>query len=106
MKNHQKRAASGSLKAIQATKKPSTAYVKHRQQKRAVKSYLKQKRSWLPGILLQPITLVVLLATGVLMVGWTYHAMAETLTVTATVPAPALTEPATITFPADGSIFT
>jgi len=57
-------------------------------------------------ISLHPLSLLGLLSVGVLLATTTLQAMAGTITVTATNPAPPLTEPAIITYPSDGSTFT
>jgi hypothetical protein len=53
-------------------------------------------------VLLHPFTLFVLLCAGVLVAGSTFRSQAVSYDVTATVPAPALTDPAVITQPSDG----
>lgn len=55
--------------------------------------------------LLHPATIMVLLVAGVLIAGWTYHAVAASYTVNAKVPAPPLAEGAIITSPSDGTTF-
>jgi hypothetical protein len=57
-------------------------------------------------IALHPINLLFLLCLGVLMVAWTWHAVADTYTVSAEVLAPSLTQGAQITEPSDGDNFT
>lgn len=56
--------------------------------------------------LLHPATIMMLLVAGVLISGWTLRATADSYNVTAKVPAPPLTEGATITSPADGATST
>jgi hypothetical protein len=69
----------------------------------------KRRRLMLPihkRLALHPINLLFLVCVGVFIVAWTWHAMADTYTVTAEVLAPALTEGAQITEPSDGASFT
>lgn len=56
-------------------------------------------------ILLSPFMVFLLLCAGVLIVGSTLRGSAATYDVTATVPAPAVTTPATILTPADQAVF-
>ncbi len=53
-----------------------------------------------------PYIVFIFLCIGVLLSGWTFQASAADLTVTAKLPAPALSEPAIITNPTDGTHFT
>jgi hypothetical protein len=57
-------------------------------------------------ILLHPVSILVLLCAGVLITGWTIRSFADSLTVSATVEAPAPSSPATITSPVDQTHFT
>jgi len=57
-------------------------------------------------VLLHPITVFLLLCVGVFIVMWTYRAAADTVNVTAKVPAAALTSGALIAEPLDGTTFT
>jgi hypothetical protein len=57
-------------------------------------------------ILLHPVTILILLCTGVFIVGWTYQVIAANFTVNADVPALPLEEGATITYPQDGATIT
>ncbi|HSX05742.1 MAG TPA: hypothetical protein VLF69_04705 [Candidatus Saccharimonadales bacterium] len=56
-------------------------------------------------MLLHPLGIFIMLCTGVLMVGWTYHALAAT-TISSTIEAPPLQEAATIDSPVGGTTFT
>ena len=53
---------------------------------------------------LHPLTVFMLMLTGVIIAGWTVYAGAASYTVNAKVPAPPLTEGAVITSPADGTV--
>jgi hypothetical protein len=55
--------------------------------------------------LLHPATVFFLLCLGVLLIGWTWRASAVSYSISARIPAAPLTEPATITNPADGASF-
>ncbi|HKU19043.1 MAG TPA: hypothetical protein VJP80_07310 [Candidatus Saccharimonadales bacterium] len=76
------------------TKKAITGGSLH--QKRAA---VKRARPLHKRVLLHPFTVMVLLCTGVLMVGMTIQGFAASYLVTATVPAPPVTHPAIITAP-------
>ncbi len=65
----------------------------------AVKRAIRRRRPIHKRVLLHPITFFGLLCFGVFLVGITWHGLALSYTVTATIPAPALTEPAIITSP-------
>jgi hypothetical protein len=70
-----------------------------------VKRYSTQKRRS-KFILPWPLIVFLILATGVLLVGWTFQATADDIHVTAKVSAPLPSGPAVITSPGDGSRFT
>lgn len=55
---------------------------------------------------LHPVSIFVLLLTGVLIIGWTFHSAADSYSLTGKVAAPPLTEGAVISEPADGATFT
>lgn len=67
----------------------------------AVRSQLPRHRR----ILVHPVTVLVLLCAGVFIVGLTYKTLAASVTATARVAAPALTEGAVITAPTEGQTF-
>ncbi len=106
MPKTKKRAHLSVARSKKTKRLPKTASLSHRQRRKAIKHYVKQKRRPFARILLQPISIVLLMAIGILMVGWTYEAIADDIVVTATVPAPPLTQPATITSPTNGANFT
>lgn len=70
------------------------------------KRTVKGKRPLHKRFLLHPITVFGLLCCGVFLVSMTLRSIAESYTVTATVPAPALTEPAIITSPVGNTTIT
>ena len=65
----------------------------------AVKRAIRRRRPIHKRVLLHPITFFGLLCFGVFLVGITWHGLALSYTVTATIPAPALTELVIITSP-------
>ena len=72
-----------------------------------VHSIRKARRSNYPvhkRMLLNPLSMFILLCTGVFMAGWTYHVVAATL-ISSTIEAPPLDAPATIDTPDDGAAF-
>jgi hypothetical protein len=69
----------------------------------AIKHVVHQNRSVRKNIALHPINVLFLLCVGVLLVVFTINVLADSFTVTAVVPAPALTDPATIISPTDGT---
>jgi hypothetical protein len=77
-------------------KKPSPEVV-------AAKKVIRNKQPIHRRIALQPIIVMMLLCVGVMLAAFTMNALADSITVTATVPAPGLTVPAVITDPTDGS---
>jgi hypothetical protein len=69
----------------------------------AARKAIRSKRPIHKRIALQPITVLLLLCVGVLLCALTIRALAaDTVTTTAVVPAPPLTQPADITNPTDG----
>ncbi len=62
----------------------------------------RSKRSLHRRFLFHPATLMVILLAGVLIAGWTYEVIADTI-ISSTIEAPSLQSGATITSPADGS---
>ena len=77
-----------------------------KKQKIAAKRKIRSRRSFFRKLSLHPITLMLILCVGVFILTWSYEAVADSYTVTVTLPAIPLTEGATITSPADGSILT
>ncbi len=53
-------------------------------------------------IALQPISILALMCIGVMLAAFTLNSLADSITVTATIPAPPLTQPAVIATPPDG----
>jgi len=74
--------------------------------KAAAKRKIRRARPVHKRILLHPVSILIVLCAGVFIVGWTIRTVADSYTVTATVEAPAPTDPATITYPVDQSHFT
>jgi len=72
---------------------------------RLIKRQIRKNRQLHKRIMLHPITLLFVLAVGVLVFEWTYRVVADTISVTATVPAVVLTKPAIVTSPTDGFTF-
>ena len=70
---------------------------------RAVRRAIRGRRPAHKRVLLHPISLFGLLCVGVLLANITWHSLAATIHTTAKVQAPALTDPAVITSPADGT---
>jgi hypothetical protein len=77
---------------------PRTKTAKSRTSK---KSASRPKRWFIP----YPLVLFLLLAAGVFLVAWTFRVSAEDILVTARIQGPAITTPAIITSPADGTHF-
>jgi hypothetical protein len=76
-------------------KKPSAKVI-------AAKKAIRQKQPLHRRFALQPVTIMMLMCVGVLLCTFTLNALADSITVTATVPAPALSDPAVITNLTDG----
>jgi hypothetical protein len=79
--------------AGKATARPSKTAAKR------VQSAVRAKRSWHQRLLLHPFSVMVLLCAGVLIVGASFRGYADSYNVTATVPAPTITQPAVISTP-------
>jgi hypothetical protein len=73
--------------------------------KKTIKQQIRSKRRLHKRILLHPITVLFLLVIIVFVFEWTYRVLADTVSITATVPAAVLTTPAVITTPTDGFSF-
>ncbi len=69
------------------------------------KLVVKKNRLFHHRIVLHPLTVFLLLCTGVLIMSWTYRAAADTYIVTGKVAAPALVDAATISAPTNGANF-
>jgi hypothetical protein len=65
-----------------------------------------RKRPKHKKIMLHPGSIFLMLLIGVILVSSTLYSSADSYTVNAVVPAPAITTPATITSPSDGQVFT
>jgi len=74
--------------------------------KKIIKQQIRKKRGLHKRILMHPITMLFVLVIIVFVFEWTYRVVADTITITATVPAATLTTPAVITSPTDGFSFT
>jgi len=74
--------------------------------KKIIKQQIRKKRPLHKRVLLHPITMLFVLVIGVFVFEWTYRVVADTISITATVPAATLTSPAIITSPTDGFSFT
>jgi hypothetical protein len=72
----------------------------------AAKRAIRKRRPIHKRVLLHPITFFGLLCFGVFLTGITWHGLALSYTVTGTIPAAPLTEPAIITWPAANTILT
>lgn len=75
--------------------------VKHKSKKAQIKHLIRRKRPLHKRILLHPATIFLLLCTGVLIIGSTFRADAENITVTASILAPLPSSAAEITYPAN-----
>lgn len=76
------------------------------QKKSRLKQKIRASRPFHRKFILHPITVFIVLCVTVLVIGWTYEAVAASYAVTAEVPAAPLTEGATITSPTAGTIVT
>ncbi len=83
----------------------SAAHKRSKAQKKAVRSFLRKKRSLHVRLQLHPAGIMVQLCVGVLLFASTIAAFGDNLTVTGKVPADPLTNPAVIVTPLDGSRF-
>src|SRR5690242_3374732 len=83
--------------------RPAASRKRDLQARRALKARVRHSRPIHHRFLLHPATGMMVLAAGVLIAGWTFRAAADSYTVTGKIPAPPLTDGATITSPADGS---
>lgn len=93
---------------MKKAKKPrvaAKAAARHHHRKRAIKQQIRLARPWHRRLVLHPATMFGLLCTGVFIISWSYRAIADSYTVSAKVPAPALTEGAVITSPTNGTTF-
>jgi hypothetical protein len=81
------------------------AKARHHHRKQAIRQQIRLARPWHRRLVLHPATVFTLLCAGVFIISWTYGAVADSYTVSAKVPAPALTEGAVITAPTNGSTF-
>ncbi|MEK7594732.1 MAG: hypothetical protein AAB436_03790 [Patescibacteria group bacterium] len=81
----------------------NTAHKRSKAQKKAIKSFLRKKRSLHVRLTLHPASVMVQLCVGVLLIASTIAAFGDSYTVTGKVAAPALTDPAEIVTPLDGS---
>ena len=70
--------------------------------KRTSKKLASQKRRW---FIPYPLLIMLLLAAGVFLAAWTFRVSADDILVTARIAGPAITSPAVITTPADGTHF-
>jgi hypothetical protein len=86
-------------------KKQSISPARQKLLKYRHKARIKARRPMHKKFLLHPVTVLVLLCTGVLLAGWTWQTSALDYVVKAKIPAPALTEPAVIIQPKDGERF-
>jgi len=73
--------------------------------KRIIKHDIRKNSPLHKRIMLHPITMLLVLAVGVLVFEWTYRVVADTISVSASVPAAPLTSPAVITSPTNGFTF-
>ena len=106
MKNPKRK--SKSQTKTRAFKKPrgsKVSLMRRDPKKKIIKLQIRKKRPVHKRILLHPITMLFVLVIGVFVFEWTYRVVADTLTITATVPAATLTSPAVITSPTDGFSF-
>ena len=87
-------------------KKREQANVLKRRRQVVARKALRSKRPLHRKVLLHPVSLFALLCTGVILADTTWHSLAATIYVHAKVSAPFLTQPAVITNPADGAVFT
>ncbi|HUD06484.1 MAG TPA: hypothetical protein VMR34_01220 [Candidatus Saccharimonadales bacterium] len=71
-----------------------------------VKKQVKRKRTIHKRILLSPLVVFVWLCLAVFILGWTFRVLADSITITAVVPAVPLEEGATITSPINGANLT
>jgi hypothetical protein len=67
---------------------------------------IRAKRHWSKNLFLHPTSIFTALIIGVLLTGLTVKVIGDTITVSARIPAPPLTTPATIDNPSDGQEFT
>ncbi|HSX45740.1 MAG TPA: hypothetical protein VLG27_01900 [Candidatus Saccharimonadia bacterium] len=85
-------------RAVASAKRPS------RQVQRTVRKQVRRKLPTHRRFLAHPATIFTLLCVGVLIAGWTHLSQADTVEVTAIVPAQPLTQGAIITYPSDGAV--
>ena len=74
--------------------------------KAAIKRRIRKSLPLHKRLILHPLSVMVILCVGVFLISWTFRVIADTITITATVPAPPLTQGAVITSPVDGAVFT
>lgn len=90
------------MKSKTKTRKLIPVSKKHAK-KRAVKRSIRQARPIHKKVMLHPVSIMVLLCVGVFLSLWTYKALAESYTVTASILAPPLSSPSVVTEPANGT---
>ena len=83
--------------------KKKKSHTTHTAKRAAARKAVRQSRPLHRHIALNPLSVFGLLCVGVLLATFTMSAAAGTITVTATYPAPPLTQPAVITSPVDGT---
>src|SRR6185437_8114462 len=69
----------------------------------AIKRRVRRQSPLHKRIILHPLSVMIVLCAGVFITGWTYQVVADYYSLTAKVAAPALTQPAVITSPVDGT---
>ena len=74
-------------------------------QKKQIKKRIRQAQPIHKRFILHPLTILCLLSIGVFLGSWTYRVIADNVTVSAILPAPPLTEGATITSPLNNTTF-
>ena len=91
-----KKRKSGSSLAKTVRKLP-----KRNLKKVALKRKIRKSLPFHKRLLLHPLSVMVILCVGVFLISWTFRVIADSISVTATVPAPPLTQGAVITSPLD-----
>ncbi len=106
MKNRKIKSKSRSrTKNTKKASKNKVAILRRDPKKKSIKRQIRRNQPLHKRIMLHPITMLLFLVIGVIVFEWTYKVVADTVTITAEVPAAPLTSPAVITTPTDGFSF-
>jgi hypothetical protein len=99
-----KKATKGLRRTKKVTKRVIKRVSRRDPKKVAALKRIRARQPWHRRLVLHPISVMVILCAGVLIVGWTYQTVADYYSLTATVAATPLTQGAVITSPVNNAI--